>query len=69
VREGLSEYLNLGYVATDTGIHSASETLEYCSDDFAIAQFAKAIGNSSDYLTYLTRAQKWFNLFSSANGN
>ncbi len=68
VREGLSEYLNLGYVATDTGNHCASETLEYCSDDLAIAQFAKAIGNSADYVKYLTRAQKWSNLLSSANG-
>ena len=69
VREGLSEYLNLGYVATDTGIHSASETLEYESDDFALAQFAKSLGNNADYIKYLTRAQNWIKLFSPANGN
>src|SRR6266849_1324952 len=44
VREGLSDYLSLGYVSTNTLPYgSASITLEYAIDDFAIAQFAKAL--------------------------
>ncbi len=67
-REGDAEYLNVGYVETDTGIHSASQTLEYVSDDLSIAQFARATGNNADYVTYMKRAQNWLSLFSVADG-
>ena len=57
VREGLSDYLNLGYVS-----RSASRTLEYVNDDFAISQFAQALGRSDLHDLYLARAQNWRNL-------
>ncbi|MGA5302039.1 GH92 family glycosyl hydrolase [Nucisporomicrobium flavum] len=40
-----------------------SETLEYASSDFAIAQFAKAVGDSAGYDTYSARSQYWRSLF------
>ncbi|MEV4706868.1 GH92 family glycosyl hydrolase [Actinoplanes sp. NPDC049316] len=40
-----------------------SETLEYASSDFAIAQFAKAVGDSGAYDTYSARSQYWRSLF------
>lgn len=62
VREGLGDYLNLGYVSASTGA-SASRTLEYANDDFAISQFAQALGYTALHDQYLARAQNWRNLF------
>jgi predicted alpha-1,2-mannosidase len=63
VRPGLSDYLNLGHIP---GL--ASVTLEYCSDDFALAQFAKALGDTDKYNTYFARSGNWRNLFNNVNG-
>jgi predicted alpha-1,2-mannosidase len=62
VREGLSDYLDLGYVSTANG-PSGSRTLEYVNDDFAIAQFAQALGYADLHDQYLARAQNWKNLW------
>ena len=63
VREGLKDYLTLGYVPDD-----ASVTLEYCNNDFALAQFARALGDGKKYTVYLQRAQNWTNLFDDTTG-
>jgi len=63
VRSGLKDYLMLGYVT-----NSVSITLEYCTADFALAQFAKALGDHSKYVTYQNRAQNWKNLFDESTG-
>ncbi|MCB0623089.1 MAG: glycoside hydrolase family 92 protein, partial [Saprospiraceae bacterium] len=47
---------------------SVSKTLEYAYDDWCIAQMAKALGRSDDYLTYLRRAQYYKNLFDPSTG-
>jgi predicted alpha-1,2-mannosidase len=62
VRPGLEDYLALGYVSTATP-NSGSLTLEYATDDFAIAQFAVALGDLDKAAVYLKRAQNWRNLF------
>jgi predicted alpha-1,2-mannosidase len=69
IREGFADYARLGYVPADlsSGLSSASVTLEYANDDFAIAQFAKALGNSSAYNTYLQRSANWLNLLNTAS--
>ena len=41
-----------------------SETLEYASSDFAISQFAKALGDTAGYNTYASHSQYWRSLFS-----
>lgn len=61
-REGLDEYLNNGYVSTHL-VGSAAITLEYATDDFALAQFAKALGNTALYTTYMQRSHNWQHLF------
>ncbi len=67
VREGLSDYLNLGYVSTQGSPGaSAAITLEYAIDDFAIAQFARMLGKIDAYQTYLERAHNWQHLFNPA---
>jgi predicted alpha-1,2-mannosidase len=58
VREGLTDYLGLGYVPD-----KAAVTLEYCNADFALAAFAKDIGDRKKHAIYLNRAQNWKNLF------
>jgi predicted alpha-1,2-mannosidase len=58
IREGLADYEKLGYVPDHAAV-----TLEYCSDDFALAQFAQALGDQKKYAAYLNRAQNWKNLF------
>lgn len=63
VRQGLKEYLELGYVPDEAAI-----TLEYCNNDFAIAQFAQAVGEEKKYAEYWSRAQNWTNLFDGSIG-
>jgi predicted alpha-1,2-mannosidase len=62
VREGLTDYLNLGYVSTSTS-GSAARTLDYTNDDFAVSRFADALGDPGLRDRYLARAQNWRNLF------
>ncbi|HEX7733295.1 MAG TPA: GH92 family glycosyl hydrolase [Ktedonobacteraceae bacterium] len=61
-REGLRDYLKKGYVTTAIG-WSASITLEYALDDYAIGQFASALGEQSTAQRYFKRAQNWQKLF------
>jgi predicted alpha-1,2-mannosidase len=69
VREGLRDYLNLGYVSVQRSPGaSASITLEYAIDDFAIAQFARMLGKMDAYQTYLKRADNWQHLFNRSTG-
>jgi predicted alpha-1,2-mannosidase len=70
VREGFADYARLGYVPADFqhGLPAGSITLEYANDDFAIAQFAKALGDSKDYATFLQRAGNWQNIFDNSSG-
>ncbi len=68
IRTGLQDYQSLGYVADGTSQFSASMSLEYMSDDFAIAQFAQALGNQQVATTYMTRASNWSKLFNPATG-
>ncbi|MBB5893912.1 GH92 family glycosyl hydrolase [Kutzneria kofuensis] len=62
-RPGLANYLKLGYVP---GV--ASDTLEYTSADFSIAQLARRLGDSATYNTFIKRAQNWQNLYNPATG-
>src|SRR5262249_42363102 len=59
VRANLSEYLNNGYIGQDTRGDSASYTLEYASADFALSQFALALGDTETSDTFLTHAMNW----------
>ena len=63
VREGLADYLKSGYVPGDAAI-----TLEYCSDDFALSQFAKILGETEKAAKYLKQAQNWKSLYDKSTG-
>lgn len=63
MRKGLRDYLKLGYVPKQAAV-----TLEYCNNDFALAQFAQALGHHEDSRRYLKQAQNWKNLFDDSTG-
>ena len=59
---GRPEYAKYGFVPGDMENESVSKTLEYAYDDWCIAMFAKAIGDSKVYNEYICRAQSYKNL-------
>jgi predicted alpha-1,2-mannosidase len=65
---GLDHYIDKGYVAHDLQNEAASKTAEYAYDDYAIAQFAKALGKTADYEHYLKRSQNYRNTFDTKIG-
>ena len=67
-RLGIPAYRQYGYIPAEAEAESVSKTLEYAYDDWCIAQMAKALGRSDDYLTYLRRAQYYKNLFDPSTG-
>jgi predicted alpha-1,2-mannosidase len=56
----MQAYMDSGYVPEETG--AASNTLEYAFDDYAAAQFARALGKQDDYLYFLKRSQNYRNI-------
>ena len=64
-RPGLEQYLRQGYLAQDADNPdgAASITLEYTSADFAISQFAEALGDTATAQTFLQRSANWRKLF------
>lgn len=64
-RDALADYLKLGYVPEHQkgGYGNVSMTLEYASADFALSEFAKALGDSSSARMLLKQAQNWKNHF------
>jgi predicted alpha-1,2-mannosidase len=67
-RPFLKEYLTLGYVPSEKDRTAASRTLEYASDDFAISQYAKALGHSDIAEKFLKQSQNWKNLLDPETG-
>ena len=73
-RPGLDSYLQDGYVVNDTAYsgsavpNGASLTLEYATDDFAIAELAQSLGSNATYRTFLTRSQSWTNVYNVDSG-
>ncbi|MBL7969294.1 MAG: GH92 family glycosyl hydrolase [Prolixibacteraceae bacterium] len=63
-RKGLGFYREFQFVPTDKEKGgTVSKTLEYCFDDWCIAQIAKQLGKESDYQKYMRRSQYYKNLF------
>lgn len=67
-QHGLRLYQERGFIPADKENESVSKTLEYCYDDWCIAQFAKCIGNESDFKTYNARSLFYKNLFDESTG-
>ncbi|MGN6366167.1 GH92 family glycosyl hydrolase [Asticcacaulis taihuensis] len=58
----LKDYLKLGYVSLSQP-RSASRTLEYAYNDYAIAEVASRLGKHDDAARYLARSQGWQQLW------
>jgi predicted alpha-1,2-mannosidase len=67
-RPFLAEYHKLGYVPIDKIDTAASVTLEYANADFAVAQFARNLGDEADYRLFLKQSENWRNLFDPTTG-
>ena len=69
-RDALDDYLNLGYVPEHQkgGYGNVSMTLEYASADFALSQYAAALGDKSDCAMLLKHAQNWRNTYNLETG-
>ena len=69
-RPGLALYIKRGYVPYSSSSldlrSSAATTLEYATDDFAIARLASLLGQDSTWSTFMHRAQNWQRLFNPA---
>lgn len=61
--DGLGEYMTLGYVPWGAGSTPASNTLEYCYDDWAIYSAAKKMGNLPVAKEYRNRALNYRNQY------
>lgn len=62
----LVPYMKYKYVPHDIG--RFSNTLEYSYDDWALSQFAKALGKDADYKLFAERGEWWRNAFNPKNG-
>jgi predicted alpha-1,2-mannosidase len=67
-RLGLKYYKQIGFLPFDRQGESVSKTLEYCYDDWCIAQVARAMGKQADYDEFHQRAHYWENVFDPAVG-
>jgi putative alpha-1,2-mannosidase len=74
-RRALESYLEYGYIPMEDSVWDAfhkneqvSRTLEYALDDYALAQYANAIGREEDYKTLLKRSENWKNVFDRESG-
>ncbi|BAX79979.1 GH92 family glycosyl hydrolase [Labilibaculum antarcticum] len=62
-KKGTSEYLDLGFIPSDSKKESVSRLLENAYDDWCIAQMAKALGNVAVYDEFSQRALLYKNVF------
>lgn len=66
--EGIGQYIQYGYVPFNLTQNSASLTLEYAYDDWAISRFASAIGKTEEAKVLINRALQYKNLFDKQTG-
>ena len=57
------QYFATGMIENAKGDFATSRVLEYSIDDFAIAQFAKRLGDGKAYDFFSARSQNWMNVF------
>ena len=65
-RSGIEPYMELGWVPMDRGA-SASLTLEFAYDDWALAKLAEGVGEDEDAAALRERAGNWRNLWDPAS--
>ncbi|ORY26128.1 glycosyl hydrolase family 92-domain-containing protein [Naematelia encephala] len=68
VRAGLTEYMELGYVADDLHSESGSRTLDYAYDDWAASIVARHVGHHEDAEKLLERSKSYHNIWNAETG-
>jgi predicted alpha-1,2-mannosidase len=63
IRGRQAEYVSQHYIDEDP-----SDSLEYSASDFAVAQFARSLGDTAKYNTYIAQAQWWANVYNGETG-
>jgi predicted alpha-1,2-mannosidase len=66
--EGLGFFRRLGYIPSDRLAESATRTLEYSYDAWAVAQVARHLGKTDDYRLLLEQSRNFRNLFDKRSG-
>ncbi|WP_082711770.1 GH92 family glycosyl hydrolase [Burkholderia singularis] len=59
----MNDHLTRGYVSLSRGWWAGSLTPEFSTVDFAIASFAKSLGDETAYRQFLARAAQWKNMY------
>jgi predicted alpha-1,2-mannosidase len=74
-RRALDSYLKYKYIPLEDSVLDAfhkmeqvSRTMEYAYDDYALAQFAKALHKNSDYVSLIKRSGYYANVFDKQSG-
>ena len=65
---GLGFYRTLGYIPCDKEEESASKTMEYSYDDWAVAHLAQAAGESDEAKLLVDRSKNYKHLFDPSTG-
>lgn len=65
---GLPEYRKLGYIPSDKEEESATKTLEYSYDDWAMARLAEALGKKEEAAFFRKRSLNYRNLWDPSTG-
>jgi predicted alpha-1,2-mannosidase len=60
--------MELGYVPEDQHGSSVSKTLEYASDDWALAQIARKAGNEKVSSEFMDRSKNYYHVFDAESG-
>lgn len=66
--DDFSDYSQYSYVVAGSGNSSVSHTCEYNQDDFALANLATALGNTSDAQTLMARSKGYQHLYDPSTG-
>jgi predicted alpha-1,2-mannosidase len=62
-REGMRNYLKLGYLPAKSATYWVSSTLDYAYDDWCVAQAAKLMHHPDDYALLMKRSMNYRNLW------
>lgn len=65
---GLGLYRQYGYIPCDKEEESATKTMEYAYDDWAVAHVAHALGHEDDHKNLVARSENYKNLFDKSVG-
>jgi len=66
--EGLDLYRRYNFIPADLENESVSKTLEYCYDDWCIAQMALLLGKEEDHRYFMRRSKYYQNIYDNQTG-